>query len=324
MTTISVIVPAYNAEQTILETIESIQKQSFSELEIIVINDGSTDRTLEILNTIKDDRLKIFNYENGGLPVARNRGISHAIGDYMAFIDADDIWTPDKLSAQLTALQTHPEAGFAYSWTSFMDEKGETFHLGNPIYFEGDVYAHLLVSNFIASGSNPLIRREVIEHVGKFDTTLRSAEDWDYWLRIARLWHFALVPKAQVFYRKSSGAMSAKIDVMEKYNLIVIEKAFQAAPAHLQYLKKQSQAGVYQYMAQLALMYAPASQKAQQTADKLQKAIRLYPQLLTQRKSQTLIIKFLLIKVLSPYIANYIMQLISQIRATRILKATRG
>ncbi len=320
MSIVSVIVPAYNAERTILQTILSVQQQSFSDLEIIVINDGSTDKTLDLLNTVEDSRLKIFNYENGGLPVARNRGISHATRKYIAFIDADDLWTSDKLESQLAALEKHPDAGVAYSWTRFMDEKAETYHLSTPIYFEGDVYANLLVWNFIASGSNPLVRREAIEDVGEFDATLRSAEDWDYWLRLAQRWHFAVVPKAQILYRKSSGAMSSKVDIMEKYNLIVIDKAFQRAPSHLQYLQKQSQAGIYQYMAQLALMYAPPQEKFKLTFEKIQKAIKLYPMLLVQKKTQVLIIKLLIIKIFSDNLAAFLMKSMSKIRATRLLE----
>jgi len=121
MPVISVIIPAYNAEKTILETIQSLQKQTFTDFEIIVINDGSTDGTVELLNAIEDSRVKVFSYENGGLPVARNRGIDRATGEYITFVDADDLWTPDKLELQLTALRQHPEAGIAYSWTAFIN-----------------------------------------------------------------------------------------------------------------------------------------------------------------------------------------------------------
>ncbi|MEB3178367.1 MAG: glycosyltransferase [Nostocaceae cyanobacterium] len=315
MPTISVIVPAYNGERTILQTIESIRKQTFSDWEIIVIDDGSKDRTVELVNTVKDERLKIFSYENGGLPVARNRGISHAQGEYIAFIDADDLWTPDKLADQLEALQKNPQAGLAYSWTSVIDDKAESIYESNKVYYEGDVYADLLTYNFIASGSNALVRRQAIEDAGEFEPTLGSAEDWDYWLRIASSWHFAVVPKAQILYRQSTGAMSSKIDVMEKYNLMVIDRAFQVAPAHLQHLKRQSQAGVYGYMAELAFRYAPATDKVKLTAQKMQQAIRLHPALLRYRGFQNLMIKLLLTVILSPRIATYLLQLFSQMRA---------
>lgn len=321
MPTISVIVPAYNAERTILKTIESVQKQSFSDFELIVINDGSTDRTLELLGTIKDPRIKTFSYSNGGLPVARNRGISHATGDFITFLDADDLWTPDKLELQLAALQQHPEAGVAYSWTHFMDEQGESFHAGKPVFFEGNVYARLLVGNFLDSGSNPLIRKQAIESVGKFDPTLGSCEDWDFWLRLAARWPFVVVAKPQILYRKTSGAMSSKIEVMEKYNLIVIERAFQSAPLELQFLKNQSLANLYQFLAHLYLTRISGAGGADQAAQKLRAAIRLYPRTLLDKKTQVLAIKLLLIQVLSPKMASYLLQLVSKIRATRIRDA---
>ncbi len=290
MATISVIVPAYNAERTILETITSVQQQTFGGFELIVINDGSTDRTLELLNTVEDPRLKIFSYSNGGLPVARNRGISHATGEFIALLDADDLWTPDKLELQLGALQQHPEAGVAYSWTYFMDEQGESLSPGDPIFFECNVYAELLVNNFLASGSNPLIRRQAIESVGEFDTTLKSCEDWDYWLRLAARWPFVVVPKHQILYRQSSKAMSSKVEVMEKANIIMIEKAYRAAPLELQALKNQSLAWIYRYCAEKLLQYSSNNIiDVNRAGQKLWRAIRLNPKILLEKYTQNLI-----------------------------------
>jgi GT2 family glycosyltransferase len=315
MPTISVVVPAYNGERTILETIKSIQQQTFSDFELIVINDGSTDRTLELLATVEDPRLKVFSYENGGLPVARNRGIARAMGEFITFIDADDLWTPDKLELQLAALQQHPEAGVAYSWTLVMDEKGEGFYPGKSVSFEGNVYPQLLLSNFIASGSNVMLRREAITSVGEFDPTLRSCEDWDYWLRVAALWSFVVVPKYQILYRQSSGAMSSKVEVMEKNLLIVHERAFQAAPPELQFLKNHGLANIYLFVTQLCLTHVSSATGAQQAREKLQKAIRLRPQFLLNKQALIFLLKLLLIGVLSPKIAGYILQKLSKARA---------
>jgi GT2 family glycosyltransferase len=315
MQTISVVVPAYNGERTILETIKSIQQQTFSDFELIVINDGSTDRTLERLATVEDPRLKVFSYENGGLPVARNRGIARAMGEFITFIDADDLWTPDKLELQLAALQQHPEAGVAYSWTLVMDEKGESFYPGKSVSFEGNVYPQLLLSNFIASGSNVMLRREAITSVGEFDPTLRSCEDWDYWLRVAALWSFVVVPKYQILYRQSSGAMSSKVEVMEKNLLIVHERAFQAAPPELQFLKNHGLANIYLFVTQLCLTHVSSATGAQQAREKLQKAIRLHPQFLLNKQALIFLLKLLLIGVLSPKIAGYILQKLSKARA---------
>jgi glycosyltransferase involved in cell wall biosynthesis len=316
--TISIVIPAYNAEHTLLETIQSVQQQTFPNFEIIVINDGSTDRTLEILNTIADSRLKIFSYENGGLPVARNRGIAHATGEFIAFLDADDLWSPDKLELQLAALQQHPEAGVAYSWTLFMDEQGKSLHADKPIFFEGNVYDKLLLKNFLASGSNPLIRKQAIESVGEFYPPAGGSADWDYWLRLAARWDFVVVPKPQIFYRQSSGSMSSKIEFMEKCKLIVLERAFQAAPSQFQILKNQSLANTYQYSAHLCLTRFPGIDGVKQAGQKLMMAIRVYPKTLLDRQTQKIVLKFLLKRILSPKIANYLLIGISKTRATAI------
>src|SRR3712207_3352824 len=114
MPLISVIIPVYNGEKTIQETIESVLNQTFPSFELIVINDGSHDSTLDIVSSIKDPRIKVFSYPNAGLSASRNRGISVACGEYVSFIDADDLWTPDKLEAQYKALQANPQAAVAY------------------------------------------------------------------------------------------------------------------------------------------------------------------------------------------------------------------
>jgi glycosyltransferase involved in cell wall biosynthesis len=291
MPTISVIIPTYNAERTILETIKSVQQQTFPDFEIIVINDGSTDKTIELLQNIKDNRLKIFSYENSGLSVARNRGITNASGKYLAFLDADDLWTLDKLELQLAVLQQHPDAGVAYSWTYFMDEQGKSSIPGVSIFFEGDVQANLLVNNFIASGSNPLILREAIESTGEFDPTLKSCEDWDYWLRLAAHWHFVVVPKHQIFYRQSLSSMSStKVKHMQDNGLLVIEKTFQRVPTELKHLKNQSLAWIYQYCTQQYLKQNVNNIDAvNQAGQKLWMAIRLHPQILLEDYAQNLI-----------------------------------
>src|SRR3712207_5841233 len=97
MSLISVIVPAYKGEKTIQKTIESVLNQTFTDFELIVINDGSQDATLDVVSSIQDSRLKLFSYPNAGISTTRNRGIYHAVGEYISFIDADDLWTPDKL-----------------------------------------------------------------------------------------------------------------------------------------------------------------------------------------------------------------------------------
>ena len=310
--TISVIVPAYNAANTIIETIDSVCRQTFQDFELIVINDGSSDRTLELLTTIDEPRLQVFSYKNGGLPVARNRGIAHSKAEFITFIDADDLWTEDKLELQLAALQQNSEVGIVYSWTTVMDEQGKSFYPGKSVSHQGDVCKQLLCNNFIASGSNVMIRRKAIESVGEFESTLKSAEDWDYWLRLALAgWQFAVVPKAQIFYRQSSGAMSSKIDVMEKYNLMVVDRAFKIAPPQLQYLKPESQANVLLYIAQLSLQHG---NQVKQTWQKLRQAFWLYPQIAQRKKFVVVALKLFSAAILPDFLKQQISHIINKIR----------
>jgi glycosyltransferase involved in cell wall biosynthesis len=296
---ISVVIPTYNSAKTILDTIASVQAQTLREIEILVINDGSTDDLLERLDPLLvDDRIKVYSYPNGGLPVARNRGIDRAIGEYIAFIDADDLWTADKLAAQLQALRMNSRAGLAYSLTYFMEADGQRYHRDCPIGFQGNILKDLLRWNFLRHGSNPLIRRTVIDRVGNFDPTLPSAEDWDYWLRIAQHYEFALVPQPQIYYRQSLGSMSSKIEVMEAAQLEVVDRAFKFAPSELQGYRPESMAKIYQYSAQLYLIHGKTPKTNQLIFQKLWRSISLYPAIFLERKTQTLICKAILLSLI--------------------------
>ncbi len=316
MPTISIIIPAYNAATTILETIASVQQQTFSDFELIVINDGSTDRTLEVLQSIKDERLQIFSYENGGVSTARNRGISQASGEFIAFLDADDLWTPDKLELQLAALQQHLEAGVAYSWTYFVEEKegSRFFYPCQPVFSEGNVYPKLLTGDFIYSGSNTLIRKQAIDSVGEFDCAINHCDDWDYWVRLAAQWHFVVVPKYQILYRRSSGAASSKIEMMKRASLMAIEKVFREAPPELQFLKKQCLTSFNSYCASLYLQHSGDIEGVNQAGLHLWRAIRLRPSILLERGTQKMIIKFLLMRTISPKNTRHLENLITKLR----------
>jgi glycosyltransferase involved in cell wall biosynthesis len=261
MPNISVIIPVYNAEETIKETIESVLSQTFSQFEIIVINDGSQDKTLEIVYRILDPRLKVLSYPNAGVSVSRNRGISQAAGDYVSFLDADDLWTPDKLETQLKALQANPQAAVAYSWTDWIDESGQFLRSGGHITVNGDVYAKLLLRDFVESGSNPLIRRQALTEVGGFDKSLNLAADWDMWLRLAARYEFVAVPSSQILYRVSPNSMSSNVWKMEAESLQIIERAFAVAPESLQHLKREVLGSRYKYLTFKSLEGTPERKK---------------------------------------------------------------
>ncbi len=304
MTKISVIVPAYNSEQTILATITSVQNQTFTDWEIVVINDGSTDNTLKTLEQIQDKRIIIYSYENQGLSSARNRGITKAAGEFVTFLDADDLWSPDKLELQLKAFQENPEAGVAYSLAVGGLEHAEnlfTFVEGNKTIYQGQVYCQLLLENFIGCGSNILVRREAIESVGFFDLQLNSCEDWDYYLRLAAKWSFVCVAKQQIIHRQTSGSMRTKVAVMEKAGLLTLRKAFEATP-QFNYLKNQSLARFYSYCADLYYINDRDGKNTRKALQNLWCAIKLYPLILSDRSVLKLLLKTLLKLFISPII----------------------
>ncbi|MGK7900454.1 MAG: glycosyltransferase [Hormoscilla sp.] len=284
MPVISVIIPVYNGAKTIKETIESVLNQTFSDFELILINDGSTDSTLEIVDSIQDSRVKVFSYVNAGLAESRNRGIARATGEYISFIDADDLWTQDKLEAQLKALLDKPDAALAYSWTDSIDESSKFLRPGAHRTVNGDVYAELLVENFLANGSNPLIRSQALAEVGKFDNSLLAGEDWDMWLRLAARFHFVAVPYPQILYRQVANSLSANVIRQERECLKVIERAFNQAPASLQHLKKESITNIYQYLIFRSLEGSPNRSSSLVGAGYLWKTVRFRPSILWRRR----------------------------------------
>ena len=245
MPQISVIMPAYNAEKTIRQSIESVLNQTFHDFELMVVNDGSTDSTLEIASSIRDERIKVLSYANGGPSAARNRGIAHARGEFIAFMDADDLWKANKLEAQLNALQANPKAGLAYCWTDWIDPLGQPLNKGVYDSVEGDVFARLLLNNFIANGSNPMVRKSAFDKVGLFAEELDWGEDWEMWLRLAEHYHFVAVRQPLVLHRRSNASHSANLVELEATSLQLIDRVYQRAPDSLQCLKTETLARLY-------------------------------------------------------------------------------
>ncbi|BAY36974.1 family 2 glycosyl transferase [Nostoc sp. NIES-2111] len=250
---ISVIIPAYNCEKTIKKTINSVLQQAFTDFELIVVNDGSQDSTLDVVGEIHDTRLKVFSFENAGGNVSRNRGLNLAVGNYISFLDADDIWTPDKLESQLEALQKNPEAHVAYSWTDYIDEEDNFLVSGRHVSANGDIYEKLLISNFLDNGSNPLISKESLVELEGFDESLKAAQDWDMWLRLAAKYSFVAVTKVQILYRISSHSLSANLTRQEKYCLQVLEKSSHIRPPKNKKTLHLSKANIYKYLTCKAL-----------------------------------------------------------------------
>jgi glycosyltransferase involved in cell wall biosynthesis len=181
---VSIIIPAYNAEKYIAETVESVLAQSFRDLECIVVDDGSMDHTGEIVRGF-GARVRHIRQENAERSAARNRGIANSSGDYIGFLDADDILLPEKLKEQVAFLDAHPGFDVVYSRINYFRDNGKRSRYrvrrATP---EGDILPLLIWANFITMNS-PLFRRGAVERVGGFNVSLCRYEDWDFLLRLA-------------------------------------------------------------------------------------------------------------------------------------------
>ncbi len=185
MAEISIIIPCYNYAHFLVETLDSVKKQNFSDWECLVVNDGSTDNTEEICiqYCVEDSRFKYLYQNNQGLSSARNTGIKNAKGKYIQFLDSDDLISNNKLEKQVAFMETYPEWDMVISSAKYFNEQNTwDFHIDLPIGKVEKPFSLFLKKNRIPV-SAPLLRTSVIKKTGLFDKKLRSLEDWQYWLR---------------------------------------------------------------------------------------------------------------------------------------------
>ena len=261
MKKVSVIIPVYNAEKYIAATLQSVLLQTYENFEILIVDDGSPDRSIETCQQFEDSRIKIIRQANRGLPGARNTGIRHASGDYLAFLDADDIWLPEKLNKHVQHLNNSPTVGISFCYSAFINQQGNSTGLyQKPRKLYDITPSYVLCRNPVGNGSAAVIRREVFEDIkfqdnlyGKvedyyFDERLRHAKadatDIECWLRISiqTHWRHEGIPEALTLYRVNSGGLSAnaltQLEALEK----VIEKTRSYAPDIIAHCEKTAKA----------------------------------------------------------------------------------
>jgi glycosyltransferase involved in cell wall biosynthesis len=229
---VSVIIPAYNEAATLERTISSALNQTHSDLEVLVVDDGSTDETALIAQRMAalDCRVKLLQKPNGGLVSARNHGIAHAQGEFIAPLDADDIWHPEKIEKQMAVMRNRgDQVGLVYCWSRAIDERDRVLWDVSPCSLRGNVYSALIVRNILPSGA-PLVRRRCVDEVGGYDATLPSrgatcCEDLKFNLDIAERFDFDLVPEFLFSYRVRAGSMSTDVDAMLRSHKLVIDEA---------------------------------------------------------------------------------------------------
>jgi len=214
MPTVSVIIPTYNHARFIAQAVESTLAQTYSDLEIIVVDDGSTDDTQAILASYGDctRRVRVIHKENRGVAAARNTGILAAQGDYLLFLDADDLIPANKLECKVPILNAQPNVGLVYSAFQYIDEGGtQVLHEIRP-QREGHLLKDLLLRRLFFPPGAAVVRRECLDQVGIFDETCSAAADTDMWIRIAQGgFPFGYVDQPLFQYRVVKGSMSGNI-----------------------------------------------------------------------------------------------------------------
>jgi len=225
---VSVIIPTYNRSALLRRTVQSVLNQTFTDYEIVIVNNSSTDDTRKMIESLNDQRIKVYDTQNGGIIASsRNMGIKNSQGDYISFLDDDDLWTPDKLEKQAAYLDKNPQFFLVYSpvWTIDENDVKKEFLAIKRHPREGDLFEELVRGNYIPQ-LTVMIRRVVAEKIGVFNTEpeYRSIEDYDYWLRIASRYKIGYINEPLGLYRVHSGGVSKSVNesllnqmVLKKY-----------------------------------------------------------------------------------------------------------
>ena len=220
MSLISVVIPAFNAAPFVAECVKSACAQSHRDLDIVVVDDGSTDNTAMIVERMAaaDSRIRLIRSDHRGASSARNRGIAEAHGDLVATLDADDLWHPRKIERQYAVLsKASPDVGVVYCWAAGIDLLGRIIlPVWNDSLARGNVLNDIVRSGILSNGSTPLIRRIFIERVGGYDEKLGLCEDWKFYTALAGVCSFEVIPECLTGYRISDNSASMNILPMEK------------------------------------------------------------------------------------------------------------
>jgi glycosyltransferase involved in cell wall biosynthesis len=240
MPRVSVIIPAFNASRFISQAIESVLDQTFTDRELIVVDDGSTDDTASLAMKY-GEKLRYIYQKNQGLSSARNTGIVKAEGEYIGFLDADDYWDREKLRHQVALLDSLPDTGVVYTALKVVDKDNHEIEERGCLV-RGRIFFSLLTENcVVGSCSSALIRRECFEKAGTFDEMLSASEDWDLWLRIAPYYLFDFVDLPLTFYRIHEGNMHKDLVLMESNVFHAIDKLFKREALNQEVVRRQGE-----------------------------------------------------------------------------------
>jgi glycosyltransferase involved in cell wall biosynthesis len=251
---VSIIIPTHNYARFLSEAVESVLGQTFSDFELIIVDDGSTDDTADVVNTfLRDQRVRYIHQDKRGPSAARNAGIRAARGEFIALLDADDVWLPSKIEKQLRLIGESADVGLVYCLAENVDEKGEALpHVPMP-HMEQAAYKDLLYFP-LTLPSCVLTRKRIFDEVGLFDETLTSIEDTNMWIRILRYHKSAYVNEVLVKIRKHMKSSQTDLANMERNLLLHVQKCIEMFP-ELEQDRQEAYFQIYKGLMYLAYMY---------------------------------------------------------------------
>jgi glycosyltransferase involved in cell wall biosynthesis len=230
---VSVVIPTYNCAARLPDAVGSVRAQEWPELEIIVVDDGSTDDTAVVLKKLAGSDIRCIRQANAGPAAARNTGIAAARGQWIAFLDADDLWLPDKLAVQLGEICRYPEAGFSYAGARVQYVSGREFDITcSPL--SGPLFLDLLLGSSLATPT-VVVRRECFKKVGLFDAALRTGEDWDMWLRLSARFRHVYVSRPLALIRKDVNIRNVSLETLESCTRRVLQRLFSCSQTRQRY-----------------------------------------------------------------------------------------
>lgn len=223
---VSIVIPAYNAAGTLRATVESALTQSYRPIEIVVVDDGSRDSTAAVVESFGEP-VRLVRQANGGAAAARNRGIEEARGEFIAFLDSDDLWVPDKLARQIAYFDVHPEVGAQQCGARFVDDAMRTLEVRSYNDDGDSLWDALHFRNMPAILSALIVRRSCLDCIGGFDTSLEILEEWDMAIKTARHCALAGIPDPLVLYRVHRGNRSRNVDIHVVPGKRVLDRLFE-------------------------------------------------------------------------------------------------
>ena len=251
---VSVVIPAYNVAPYIREAVFSVLNQSFGDFELVLVDDGSTDRTAEQLADIQDPRVTIIRQPNQGLAAARNAGVAVSRSPHIAFLDGDDVWTRDKLQRHIEVLKANPDIDLTFSHSAIIDEIGRRIWEWSRSKGGTVSFSDLAAENLVRNGSAVVLRREALRHAGCFDTSLAACSDYDMWLRIAsqRTSNAFCIPEVLTLYRRRPDQLTSDWKLLASEWEILFGRMEQMNAKVFQTVRGAAEINLYRYLAYLA------------------------------------------------------------------------